>query len=286
MNRYENQEFEGERALYNTHDAEIDHCRFHDGESHLKECSGLDIKNSSFEWKYPLWYSDQIVVDNCFFALMSRSGIWYTDNIIIRNSVFDCPKTFRRSSFITLENCKFNSSGEMFWNCHHIVVRNSTFKDGDYMFMNCNNIEVDGFHLDGNYVFDGASNIKVKDSSLNSKDSFWNVHNAYVEDSTIVGEYIGWNSENLTFVNCEIESEQGFCYIKGLKMRNCRLKGTNLSFELCEDIDAEIIGNIVSIKNPISGRIVCDSCDEVIIDKAIVDPSKTEIIIGGKKYEI
>lgn len=286
MNKFTNQAFEGERALYNTHDAEIDHCRFHDGESHLKESSGLTITNSSFEWKYPLWYCDQVVVDNTFFALMSRSGIWYTDNITIKNSVFDCPKTFRRSSFITLENCKFNSAGEMFWNCHDIRIKDCTAKDGDYMFFNCNNVELDNFYLDGNYAFDGASNIVVKNSVLNSKDSFWNVHNAEVVDTKIVGEYIGWNSENLSFTNCDIESEQGFCYIKGLKLKNCRLVGTNLSFELCEDIDAEVVGNIVSIKNPISGRIVCDSCDEVILDKDLVDPTKTEIIIAGERYEI
>ena len=36
-----NQQFTGERALFNTHNAVIEECLFHDGESPLKESSSL-----------------------------------------------------------------------------------------------------------------------------------------------------------------------------------------------------------------------------------------------------
>ena len=45
--------FEGERALYDTHDAEIIDSTFQDGESPLKECSNIIIQHSIFKWKYP-----------------------------------------------------------------------------------------------------------------------------------------------------------------------------------------------------------------------------------------
>lgn len=286
MRKFIDGNYEGERALYKTIDAEIIDSRFHDGESHLKESRDLDITRCSFEWKYPLWYCKNVVVEDSFFATMSRSGIWYTENIEMVNCTFDCPKTFRRAKNIKLTNTKWSDGDQMFWNCECISIKDMTAKNGDYMFFNSKNIEIDNLYLDGNYVFDGASDIKVKDSTLNSKDSYWNVKNAYTTNTKIVGEYIGWNSENLTFIDCDIESEQGFCYIKGLKLRNCTLRGTNLSFELCEDVDAEVVGHIESIKNPISGRIVCDSAGEIILDENIIDPSKTEIIVGGKRYEI
>ncbi|MCQ2772503.1 MAG: DUF3737 family protein [Bacilli bacterium] len=286
MKFYFDGNYEGERALYNTNDAVIVNCRFHDGESHLKESSDLEIRMSSFEWKYPLWYCSNVKVRDSFFALMSRSGIWYTENIEMINCTFECPKTFRRAKNITLKDVIFLDANEMFWNCEGINISNMKADNGDYMFFNAKDIEIDNLYLDGNYCFDGASNIKVSNSTLLSKDSFWNVENAYTTNTKIVGEYIGWNSKNLTFIDCDIESEQGFCYIKGLTLKNCTLKGTNLSFELCEDIDVEVKGHIVSIKNPISGRIVCDSVGEIILDKALIDPSKTEIIVGGKRYEI
>ena len=114
---------------------------------------------------------------------------------------------------------------------------------------------------------------------MNSKDSFWNCENVVIYDSTIIGEYFGWNSKNLTLINCTIDSNQGLCYIEGLKMINCKLLNTNLCFELCKDIDAIINSNIISVKNPINGRIEANSIGEIILDENMIDPSKTKIIV-------
>ena len=117
----------------------------------------------------------------------------------------------------------------------------------------------------------------MHNSKLLSKDAFWNCKNVTVYDSYISGEYIGWNSENLTFINCTIESLQGFCYINNLKLENCRLPNTTLAFEY-STVNADIKGNIESVFNPRSGSIKADRINKLIIEKDKVDPQKTNII--------
>ena len=113
-----------------------------------------------------------------------------------------------------------------------------------------------------------------------TKDAFWNCRNITVRDSYICGEYLGWNSENITLENCTIESLQGMCYIKGITMKNCKLINTTLSFEY-SDVDAEIIGNIDSVKNPSSGTIKAGSIGELIMEDNMVDTTATKIITEG-----
>ena len=148
--------------------------------------------------------------------------------------------------------------------------------------MNSEDIEINHLELDGNYLLDGAKNIVVRDSILNSKDSFWNVENATVINCKINGEYLGWNSKNLTFINCEISSLQGLCYIKGLKMVNCKLLDSSLCFEYCENIDADIVDEVVSIINPTSGIIRAKGVKELIINENSRDYDKKMQIIINK----
>ena len=95
----------------------------------------------------------------------------------------------------------------------------------------------------------------MRSSTLNSKDAFWNTENVTVINSKIIGEYLGWNSKNLTFINCEISSLQALCYIDGLRLINCKLTDSTLCLEYCSNIDATIIDDVDSIKNPTSGII-------------------------------
>ena len=279
MERFENNIYEGERAMYNKHDAFFNNCVFQNGESPLKACSNIIVENSTFSWKYPMWYSNNITVNNCTLLEMARSGIWYTTNITFNRCNIVAPKLFRRASKIVLYNIDLHNAQETLWNCEDIEI-NNMHAVGDYFGMNSNNIRINDFKLDGNYAFDGASNIEIHNAYMNSKDSFWKCENVIVYDSTIIGEYIGWNSRNLTFVNCHIESNQGLCYIEGLKMINCTLENTDLCFERCSNIDADIKGHVISIKNPYNGIIKVDSVDEIILHDDIVDKSKTKIIIG------
>ena len=47
---------------------------FDDGESPLKESSNIELVNSSFKWKYPLWYCNNVNVKDCYFFEMGRAG--------------------------------------------------------------------------------------------------------------------------------------------------------------------------------------------------------------------
>ena len=85
--------------------------------------------------------------------------------------------------------------------------------------------------------------------------------------------------QNLTFINCIIESLQGFCYIENLKLVNCQLIKTSLAFEYCKNIDIEVKGKIDSIKNPYNGKIKALEIEELIFDDNKINPLNTEIIV-------
>ena len=106
MKRFEYGYFEGERALYNTHGAELVDCTFANGESPLKESGALELSGCIFKWKYPLWYSNNIKARGTTLLDTARSGIWYTHNIEMTDCMIEAPKTFRRSSGIKLKNCQ------------------------------------------------------------------------------------------------------------------------------------------------------------------------------------
>ena len=271
--------YTGERALFSLSDAYIEGAIFNDGESPLKESSNLDIYKTRFEWKYPLWYSKNIIVNDSYFSDTARSGIWYTDNIKIKDTVIDAPKTFRRATNVYLENVELNNALETFWNSDHIHLKNVKVK-GDYLGFNATNVEIDNLELDGNYAFDGGKHIIIKNSVLNSKDTFWNSEDVTIINSKIIGEYFAWNSKNITLINCEIESHQGFCYMKNIKLVDCIIKNSDLCFEYCEDIDATILSEMDSIKNPTSGIIRVKGVKELILEDEFIDKDKTKIIIG------
>lgn len=267
----------GERALFKSQNIKVKNSVFADGESPLKESQNIEVQGSIFKWKYPLWYCHDIKVKDSTLLETARSGIWYTHNIDIQDSIIEAPKTFRRSSCINLNNVDMPLAQETLWNCHDIQLNNVT-ASGDYFGFNSEHIRINNFRLTGNYCFDGGRDIEVHNAHLISKDAFWNTKDVTVYDSTIIGEYLGWNAENLTFVNCTIESLQGLCYIKNVKLVNCKLINTTLAFEYCENIDADIQSHVDSIMNPISGTIKAKSIGEVIVEEDKVNPEQTQII--------
>ena len=267
----------GERALFHSKDLSIEYSIFADGESPLKESSDISLSNTSFQWKYPLWYCKDIRVEDCSFAEMARAGIWYTDNISIKDTLYEAPKGFRRVNGLTLENIDLPHAEETLWHCDNVTMKNVAAK-GDYFAMNCSNMKLDQFRLVGNYCFDGCRDIEVHHAKMLSKDAFWNCENVTVYDSYICGEYLGWNSKNVTFINCVIESLQGMCYMDNLVMKNCKLLNTTLAFEY-STVDVETDGIIESVKNPASGVIKAEKINELILEEQETDPSKTTIIV-------
>lgn len=277
MKKIEQGYFDGERALFATEGAHIADCMFADGESPLKESRDLVLEGCIFGWKYPLWYSKNVVARNITLLEGARSGIWYTDNISITDSVIEAPKTFRRSSGIALTNVTMPNAKETFWNCRDISIKNVS-ATGDYFCFGAENVTAENLTLNGNYGFDGGRNITVINSKLISKDAFWNCENVTVYDSLIVGEYLGWNSKNVTLVNCTVQSLQGMCYMQGLKLVNCKVLKTELAFEY-SSVEADIVTRVDSIKNPLAGsNIKAHSVGELILDERYTQPEKINVV--------
>lgn len=266
----------GERSLFKGENLKIYDTIFTDGESPLKESHDIELYGSMFKWKYPLWYSKNILAKDCTWFEMGRAGVWYTDNITVKNAVIEAPKNFRRCHGVTLQNVNFQNAVETLWHCDGVIMEQVTAK-GDYFAMNSQNMKLSDFWLVGNYSFDGVKNMEIRHAKLLSKDAFWNSENVTVYDSFLSGEYLGWNAKNLTLVNCTIESLQGMCYIENLVMKNCKLLNTTLAFEY-STVEVDIEGKIDSVLNPSGGRIQADYIDELIIEKDKVDPDKTVII--------
>ena len=268
--------YEGERALFGSSDLIIKECVFDHGESPLKESCNIELTDTLFRWKYPLWYCKNIKADRCTWFDMARAGVWYTDGIEVNNAVIQAPKNFRRSRNIVLKDVAFTDAKETLWNCANVTMTNVSAAGAPYFLMNSCDLTIDGLTLDGNYSFDGAKRAVIRNSRLLTKDAFWNSEDITVYDSFISGEYLGWNSKNLTLVNCTIESLQGMCYIDNLVMRNCKLINTTLAFEY-STVEAEITSRIESVFNPGSGVIHADQIGELIIERDKIDPSKTHI---------
>ena len=71
----------GERALFNSNDLHITECVFDNGESPLKESTGIELDECLFRWKYPLWYCNNIKVQRC---------TWF-DMVAYQCCVYPCP---------------------------------------------------------------------------------------------------------------------------------------------------------------------------------------------------
>lgn len=270
------QRLTGERALFGGHNLVIKYSTFADGESPLKESNDIKLYNSTFKWKYPLWYSKDIELHDCTLFEMARAGIWYTENIDMTNCIIEAPKAFRRTKNISLKNVTMLNAEETLWDCDQINMSDVTAK-GNYFAMHSSNIKIDGFNFVGNYSFDGAKNVEIRNARMLSKDAFWNCENVTVYDSFISGEYLGWNAKNVTFINCTIESEQGMCYMENIVLKDCHLLNTNLAFEY-STVDATVNSEIDSIKNPYSGRIEAKQIGEVIFDDPEIDSESTDIV--------
>lgn len=281
MRQFVQEIFEGERAFYAESGAVLQSCVFKGGESAVKECSDLEIYNSIFEWKYPVWYSKKLLFDGCTVLKDGRAGFWYIDGLTIKNSTLDSPKNIRRCNDIVMENVSFTDGDETLWKCRNAKLKNIHAK-GDYFAMDSENIEIDGLDLVGGYSFDGVKNVVVRNSRIVGRDVFWNSENVTVYDSFLTGAYLAWNAKNVRFINCTIESLQGLCYSDELHLENCRLINTTLAFEY-SDVHAELTGTVESVFNPKSGVIKADGIKELTMDKNRIDPEKTIIKLDGDK---
>ncbi len=281
--RFENKQYDEERALYGIKNAEVVGCVFDgeaDGESALKECRNITVSDCDFRLRYPFWHVEGADIDNIRMTETCRAALWYDKSIEIHNSKLHGIKALRECQNVTLDGCDIVSA-EFGWKCNDIEIRNTTLSS-EYPFFECKNMEFEGFELKGKYSFQYVENAVFRNCKLMTKDAFWHAKNVTVYDSVVAGEYLAWYSENLRLVRCKISGTQPLCYCKGLVLENCEMEGTDLSFEN-SDVKADIKGNIISVKNPISGYVHADSIGEIILDDEHKDISNCEISVFSNK---
>ena len=265
-----NQTFDEERSLYNLIDTEVSNCIFAgeaDGESVLKECRGVEVKNCKFSLRYPLWHARKFLLEKSSMDELTRAPLWYCDNGTIEDCNITGIKCLRECKNIVVNNSDI-ASAEFGWRCKGVNITNSKI-DSVYFLFESKNVEIDDLTMTGKYSFQYMKNLHITNSNLDTKDAFWHSKNIIVENSVVKGEYLGWFSENLTLINGKVIGTQPLCYCKNLKLINCEMEDTDLSFEY-SDVEADIKGHIISVKNPKSGTITADSVGEIIKEDAVM----------------
>ena len=281
-NIIEGKTFDEERALYNLKDTKVINCTFAgdaDGESVLKETRNISVKDCKFSLRYPLWHAKKFDLINSTFDDKTRAPIWYSDDGLIDNCKLDGIKLLRECNNVLIKNTIIDSP-EFGWKCNNISVHDTNITS-EYIFLDSKNVKLKNVDFKGKYSFQYMENLEIEDCKLDTKDAFWHSKNVVVKNSIVKGEYLAWFSENLTLINCKIIGTQPLCYCKNLKLINCEMEDTDLSFEYSE-VDADIIGNVLSIKNPKSGTIIVDSVGQVINEDSVMDV-KGKVIIRDKR---
>lgn len=277
--KYENLTLDEERALYGIQNAEIESCTFAgpaDGESALKECRDIQVKNCSFLLRYPFWHVRRANVDNCNMTETCRAALWYDQDIAVRDCTLCGIKAVRECENIRLQSCVIDST-EFGWFCRNLHMTDCELKT-EYPFLKSADLEIENLAMQGKYSFQYVENVTIRNSVLDTKDAFWHSKNVTVYDSIVKGEYLAWYSENLRLVRCKIIGTQPLCCAKGLVLEDCEMEDTDLSFEY-SDVQATVCGKIDSVKNPRSGYIEADAIGEIILDKHQYTDSNCDIVV-------
>lgn len=273
MNIISHKEFEGERPLYASRDLRIEDVTVHEGESALKESSGIEALRCRFEGRYPFWCCKDVKISECTFTEDSRAPLWYSSGIRMLDCQVMAPKILRELDGTSLKGCSFPKAVETLWMCRGIDIVDCSFEGADYLFFRSCDIKIKGLHLKGKYTFQYCRNVEIHDSVLDTKDAFWESENVTVYDSEVKGEYLAWYSRNLKLVRCHISGTQPLCYAKGLVLEDCTFgPDADLAFEYSE-VEAGINSHITSVKNPLTGHIKARSYGEIILDENIKAPA-------------
>ena len=281
MEYIENQEFGGERPLYAKHGLSLKDVTIHVGESSLKETSDIEAKDCQFEGKYVFWECRHFKAIDCKFTESARSSLWYSEDGTLDHCLVEAPKMFRRMRGIRLKDCHFTQALETLWDCDEVHIEDCRIENADYLGMHTNDVFIDRYHQEGNYSFQYSKNVEIHHAVLNSKDALWESENVTVYDSEINGEYLGWYAKNLRLVRSHITGEQPLCYCENLVMEDCTMgEDANLAFEY-STVEASIVGNVTSIKNPTSGDIhVKGKIGELILDGNQKSPADCVVTEG------
>ena len=266
MRTITNQTFDEERALYGCKDVEVVDCRFDgpaDGESAFKECSDIVVRNCYFNLRYPFWHDKGLIISGSEMTEACRAALWYTEDAEITDTKLHGIKALRECANVRINGCDIISP-EFGWSVRGINMED-TSAEGEYFMLRSDHLTFDNVKLKGKYSFQYITDSVFTNCDFDTKDAFWHARNVIVRDSVVKGEYLAWYCENVTFENCTLIGTQPLCYCKGLKLINCRMVDCDLAFEK-SDVEAEIVSDVLSIKNPRSGRITAESVGEIIMD--------------------
>ena len=277
METIDDQTFGQERALYGSDGILLRHCTFdgpEDGESALKECRNIEAEDCFFNLRYPFWHDNNLKISASEMTELCRAALWYSVGIEIVDTKLYGIKALRECNQIKMNGCDIISP-EFGWSVHNMEMENC-MAQSEYFMMRSDSLAFKGVQLTGKYSFQYIQNSVFEDCVFDTKDAFWHAKSVVVRNSVVKGEYLAWYCENVTFENCKIIGTQPFCYCKGLKLIDCEMEDTDLCFEKSE-VEASITTPVISIKNPLSGRISVPSVGEVIRDD---NQSKGEVVSG------
>ncbi len=261
-----NKMFGEERALYGSDGLVLRNCTFdgpEDGESALKECRDIDADGCFFNLRYPFWHDNKLKIANSEMTELCRAALWYSAEIEITDTKLHGIKALRECRQVKMTRCDVDSP-EFGWSVHNIEMEHCVAKS-EYFMMRSDSLNFRDVELEGKYSFQYIHDSIFDGCRFDTKDAFWHAKNVVVKNSVVKGEYLAWYCENVTFENCKIIGTQPFCYCKGLKLVQCEMEATDLCFEKSE-VDATITTPVISIKNPLSGKILVPSAGEVIRD--------------------
>lgn len=275
MTVIENHTFDEERALYGMKSISVSNCSFDgpaDGESAFKECSEVEVNSSYFNLRYPFWHNKGLKISDSEMTENCRAALWYSSDIEISDTRLHGIKALRECSNIKISDCDIVSP-EFGWFARNVNITD-TSAESEYFMMKSRELIFKNVMLKGKYSFQYIEDSVFENCNLDTKDAFWHAKNVTVKNSVVKGEYLAWYCENVAFEDCIIIGTQPLCYCKGLKLVNCEMKDTDLCFERSE-VEADISSPVISVKNPLKGRIYVPAVDEIIMD---IDEAEGEVV--------
>lgn len=279
METITNQTFDEERALYGVQKVLVADCAFDgpaDGESAFKEGKEIEVRHCFFNLRYPFWHDSGLKIEHSEMTSACRAALWYSQGIEITDTKLHGIKALRECSDVKMRGCEIISP-EFGWSVQGIEMEDCT-ADGEYFMMRADRLAFRNVRMVGKYSFQYITGSVFEDCVFDTKDAFWHAKNITVRNSVVKGEYLAWYSENVTFENCKIIGTQPLCYCKGLKLIDCEMIDTDLSFERSE-VEATLTAPIASIKNPLSGHIYVPAVGEIITD---LEAATGKIIVKGR----
>lgn len=192
MQIIENKTYNEERALYNLKDAKVINCTFagpKDGESVLKKARNIEVIDTNFALRYPMWHVQKYLLKDSNLNELTRAPIWYSHHGVIDGTIITSVKALRECSDALVKNSNIDSK-EFGWKCHDIQQENCKI-NSEYIFLDSKDVKIDNLTFSGKYSFQYMENLTITNSNLDTKDAFWHSKNVTVKDSVVKGEYLG-----------------------------------------------------------------------------------------------